>query len=88
MQERHKGEAIERGGLGRKVGLGEQCLSFDILFLATPFLLHLPSPTSHFSLNSGRVSACASTYIFARVAARVSFIGIRRSVEIKRRKEM
>ena len=42
VQERHKGEA--RDGLGRKVGLGEQCLSFDILFLATPFLLLLPLP--------------------------------------------
>ena len=27
-------EAVERGGLGRKAGLGKQCLSFNVLFLA------------------------------------------------------
>ena len=39
-----KGEAVKRDGLDRNVGLGEQCLSFNIPFLATPFLLLLPLP--------------------------------------------
>ena len=41
---RGRGEAVERDGLDRKVGPGEQCLSFNIPFLATPFLLLLPLP--------------------------------------------
>ena len=47
------GEAVERGDLGRKVGLGEQCLSFDIL-LPLP---HLLCPSARVST---RVSACVS----------------------------
>jgi hypothetical protein len=42
--DRVKREAVEKGGLGRKVGLGKQCLSFDIIFLAIPFLLLLSLP--------------------------------------------
>ena len=45
-----EGEVVKRGGLGRKVGLGKQCLSFDILFLAAPFLLLFPSSTSYYLL--------------------------------------
>ena len=41
-----RGEAVEGDGLCRKVGLGEQRLSFNIPFLATLFLLLLPLPHS------------------------------------------
>ena len=47
---RGEGEAVKRGSLGRKIGLGKQCLSFGILFLAAPFLLLFPSSTSYYIL--------------------------------------
>ena len=39
-----EGEAVERGDLGRKVGLGKQCLSFNIIFLAISFSTASPPP--------------------------------------------
>ena len=76
---RVKREAGGRGGeeAVEKSSLGKQCLSFDILFLATPFLLLPPFPTFYFSFNSTRVfsarvstrvSACVSTYISAHAS--------------------
>ena len=79
MQERHKGETVEGGGLCMKVGLGEQCLSFDILFLATPppppiSLLTLPVSLPESLPVSLPVSPPASLPIFLLVSLLVSLL--------------